>query len=247
MAQFAVIIPAAGKSTRLAMKNRKKVFLELQGRAVWLRTAEHFTNRDDVVQTLIVISPEDIEFFKEKYAPNLAFMNIEIVAGGAERSDSVRNGLARVQTDVDFVAIHDAARPLLAKEWIDRVFKAAEQTGAAIPGVRVTSTLKRVNAKGFIEETVSRDSLWEAQTPQVFRRELLMQAYSKQGNLKPTDEAQLVEQFGHPIAMVEGSPINMKITTPEDLRLAEAALNALPKPNLLRPLHPFADEDARWS
>ena len=82
MAKFAVILPAAGKSTRLAMKNRKKVFLELQGRAVWLRAAEHFTGRDDVVQTLIVISPEDMEFFKEKYAPNLAFMNIEIVAGG---------------------------------------------------------------------------------------------------------------------------------------------------------------------
>lgn len=246
MAKFAVIIPAAGKSTRLAMKNRKKVFLELQGRAVWLRTAEHFTSRDDVIQTLIVISPEDMEFFKEKYAPNLAFMNIEVVAGGADRSESVRNGLARVQTDVDFVAVHDAARPLLAKEWIDRVFKAARETGAAIPGVRVTSTLKRVGVDGLIEATVSREGLWEAQTPQVFRRELLMEAFSKQGNLKPTDEAQLVEQFGHPIAMVECSPINMKITTAEDLRLAESALNALPKPNVLRPLHPFADED-RWS
>ena len=246
MAKFAVILPAAGKSTRLSMKNRKKVFLELQGRAVWLRTAEHFTSRDDVVQTLIVISPDDMEFFKEKYAPNLAFMNIEIVAGGAERSDSVRNGLARVQTDVDFVAVHDAARPLLVKEWIDRVFKAAQETGAAIPGVRVTSTLKRVASNGLIETTVSREGLWESQTPQVFRRELLMEAFSKQGNLKPTDEAQLVEHFGHPIAVVEGSPINMKITTPEDLRLAEAALNALPRPNLLRPLHPFADED-RWS
>lgn len=246
MAKFAVIIPAAGKSTRLAMKNRKKVFLELQGRAVWLRTAEHFVNRDDVAQTLIVVSPEDMEFFKEKYAPNLAFMNIEVVAGGAERSDSVRNALARVQTDVEFVAVHDAARPLLAKEWIDRVFKAAQETGAAILGVRVTSTLKRVGANGLIETTVARDGLWEAQTPQVFRRELLMQAYSKQGNLKPTDEAQLVEHFGHPIAIVDGSPINMKITTAEDFRLAESALNALPKPNVLRPLHPFADED-KWS
>ena len=247
MAKFAVIIPAAGKSTRLAMKNRKKVFLEMQGRAVWLRAAEHFTNGDDVAQTLIVISPEDMEYFKEKYAPNLAFMNIEVVAGGAERSDSVRNGLARVQTNVDFVAVHDAARPLLAKEWIDRVFKAARETGAAIPGVRVTSTLKRVGTNGLIETTVARDGLWEAQTPQVFRRELLMEAYAKQGNLKPTDEAQLVEHFGHPIAMVESSPINMKITTAEDLRLAEAALNALPKPNVLRPLHPFADDDSRWS
>lgn len=247
MAKFAVILPAAGKSTRLAMKNRKKVFLDLKGRAVWLRAAEHFTNRDDVLQTVIVISPEDMEFFKEKYAPNLAFMNIEIVAGGADRSESVRNGLARIQPDVDFVAVHDAARPLLCKEWVDRVFKAAEKTGAAMAGIRVTSTLKRVGANGCIEATVSRDCLWEAQTPQVFRRQLLIDAYARQGDLKPTDEAQLIEQFGHPITMVECSSINMKITTAEDLRLAEAALEAVPKPNVLRPLHPFADEEARWS
>jgi len=247
MPKFAVILPAAGKSTRLAMKNRKKVFLDLKGRAVWLRTAEHFTNRDDVVQTIIVISPEDMEFFKEKYAPNLAFMNIEIVAGGADRCDSVRNGLARVSSEADFVAVHDAARPLLCQEWIDRVFKSAEQSGAAIAGVRVTSTLKRVDSAGVIETTVSRDGLWEAQTPQVFRRELLNVAYSKQGHLKPTDEAQLIEHFGHPVTMVECSSINMKITTAEDLRLAEAALEALPKPNVLRPLHPFADEEPRWT
>jgi 2-C-methyl-D-erythritol 4-phosphate cytidylyltransferase len=246
MAKFAVILPAAGKSTRLAMKNRKKVFLDLKGRAVWLRSAEHFTSRDDVVQTLIVISPEDMEFFKEKYAPNLAFMNIEIVPGGAERSDSVRNGLVRVKPDVDFVAVHDAARPLMCKEWIDRVFQAAQSTGAAMAGIRVTSTLKRVDANGCIEATVSREGLWEAQTPQVFRRQLLVDAYAKQGDLKPTDEAQLIEQYGHPISMVECSSINMKITTAEDLRLAEYALEAVPKPNVLRPLHPFADEEAKW-
>lgn len=99
----------------------------------------------------------------------------------------------------------------------------------------------------MIETTVSRDGLWEAQTPQVFRRELLNEAYSNQGHLKPTDEAQLIEHFGHPVTMVECSSINMKITTAEDLRLAEAALEALPKPNVLRPLHPFADEEPRWT
>lgn len=246
MSKFAVIIAAAGKSSRLSEKNRKKVFLELQGRAIWLRAAEHFVNREDVSQTIVVISPDDIEFFKEKYAPNLAFMNVEIVAGGAERCDSVRNGLAKVDAAADFVAVHDGARPLLAKEWIDRVFKAAEATGAAIPGVRSISTLKRVGVNGIIEGTIPRDGVWEAQTPQVFRRELLMLAYAKQGRHKPTDEAQLVELYGHPIAMVEGSPFNMKITTPDDLRLAEAALNAMPKPNVLKPLHPFADEDTKW-
>jgi 2-C-methyl-D-erythritol 4-phosphate cytidylyltransferase len=145
------------------------------------------------------------------------------------------------------VAVHDAARPLLCKEWVDRVFKAAEQTGAAMAGIRVTSTLKRVDANGCIEATVSREGLWEAQTPQVFRRQLLLDAYAQQGSLMPTDEAQLIEQFGHPITMVECSSINMKITTAEDLRLAEAALEAVPKPNVLRPLHPFADEESRWT
>jgi 2-C-methyl-D-erythritol 4-phosphate cytidylyltransferase len=249
MAKFAVILPAAGKSSRFNFQKRKKTFVELKGRAVWLRAAEHFVNRDDVVQTLIVLAPDDIEWFKEKFAPNMAFMNCEIVAGGAERSDSVRNALARVRADVDFVAVHDAARPLLVQEWIDRVFRAAEQSGAAILATPVTSTLKRANADdpsgNTIEETVSRDRLWAAQTPQVFRRQLLLDAYAQQGALHPTDEAQLVEQMGHPVSLVEGSPLNFKITTGDDFRLAEVALDALPKAKTLRALHPFADEEPR--
>jgi 2-C-methyl-D-erythritol 4-phosphate cytidylyltransferase len=245
MAKFAVILPAAGKSTRFSNKNRKKPFLDLKGRAVWLRAAEHFVNRDDVLQTFIVVAEDDLEIFKERFAPNLAFMNIEIVTGGAERSDSVKQALARVRPEVDFVAVHDAARPLLVSAWVDEVFRAAEKTGAAIPGVRVTSTLKRVAADGRIEATVSREGLWEAQTPQVFRRDWLIEAYAKQGTLRPTDEAQLIEQLGHPITVVEGSPLNIKITTAQDFKLAEAALDALPKPNALRALHPFADEEPR--
>ena len=103
MSRFAVILPAAGKSSRFAVQqSKKKVFVELKGRPVWVRTAEAFVNRDDVVQTIIVLSPDDIDWFKEKFRPNLAFMNIEIVAGGAERADSVRNALARVRADVAF-------------------------------------------------------------------------------------------------------------------------------------------------
>jgi 2-C-methyl-D-erythritol 4-phosphate cytidylyltransferase len=246
MAKFAVILPAAGKSSRFHLQKRKKPFVELQGRAVWLRSAEHFVNRPDVVQTLIVISTEDVEWFKEKYAPNLAFMNVDIVTGGNERADSVCNALARVRPEAEFVAVHDAARPLLVAEWIDRVFQSAEKTDAAILATPVTSTLKRSRPDGTIEATVSRESLWAAQTPQVFRRQLLLDAYAQRGSLQPTDDAQLVEQFGHPITLVEGSALNVKITTDSDFHLAEAALAALPKPKTLRPLHPFADEEARW-
>jgi len=243
MSKFAVILPAAGKSSRFATtQSKKKVFVELKGRPVWVRTAELFANRDDVVQTILVLSPEDIEWFKDKFRPNLAFMDVEIVEGGAERADSVRNALARVRADVDFVAVHDAARPLIVKDWINRVFKAAEQHGAALLATPITSTLKRVGPSQQIEATVSRTNLWAAQTPQVFRRQLLLDAYARQGTLQPTDEAQLVEQFGHPVQIVEGSPLNLKITTQDDFRMAEFLLEALPKEKLPGFLHPFADE-----
>lgn len=247
MPKFAVILPAAGKSTRFKSQKRKKPFVDLKGRAIWLRSAEHFVNRSDVVQTIVVVSPDDLEWFKEKYAPNLAFMNIEIVAGGAERADSVRNGLAHVRPEAEFVAVHDAARPLLVQEWVDRVFQAAEKTGAAILAVPVTSTLKRAGQQGAVEATVSRAGLWAAQTPQVFRRDWLLEAYAQQGTLQPTDESQLLEQAGRSVLLVEGSPLNIKITDDADFRLAEVGLDALPKPKILRALHPFADEDpVKW-
>lgn len=244
MPKFAVILPAAGKSSRFAtQQSKKKVFVELKGRPVWVRTLEMFANREDVVQTILVLSPDDIEWFKDKFRPNLAFMmNVEIVAGGAERADSVMNALARVRADVDFVAVHDAARPLIVKDWINRVFRAAQDHGAALLATPVTSTLKRVDPGNQIVETVSRANLWAAQTPQVFRRQLLLDAYARRGTLQPTDEAQLVEQFGHPVHVVEGSPLNIKITSQDDFRMAEFLMDALPKEKLPGFLHPFADE-----
>src|SRR3990170_6608575 len=107
MARFAVILPAAGQSTRFSLHKRRKPFVELKGRAIWIRAVELFLKREDVVQTILVIAKEDLEWFKEKFQPNLAFMNVEIVEGGAERFESVQRGLASVRADVDFVAVHD--------------------------------------------------------------------------------------------------------------------------------------------
>jgi 2-C-methyl-D-erythritol 4-phosphate cytidylyltransferase len=239
---FAVILPAAGKSSRFGDIFYKKPFALLDGRPVWMYAAEKFANRGDVKQMLIVVSPEDLEDFTEKFGGNAAMLGIEIVAGGAERSDSVQAALARVRSDIDFVAIHDAARPCLIEEWIDRVFSAAEQTGAAILGAPVTSTLKRVSGDKTIQETVPRQSLWEAQTPQVFRRQLLLDAYAHRGTEAATDDAQLVERLPHPVTVVPGSALNMKITSKDDLRLTAAILKILPKPKLLGPEHPFADD-----
>ncbi|HZL88851.1 MAG TPA: 2-C-methyl-D-erythritol 4-phosphate cytidylyltransferase [Pirellulaceae bacterium] len=243
MPSFAVILPAAGKSSRFRDQHYKKPFVPLENRPVWLHAAEKFTGRDDVKQTLLVISPEDREAFQSKIGANAALLGIEIVDGGAERADSVANALARVQSDIDFVAVHDAARPCLADEWIDSVFAAAVKSGAAILATPISGTLKRVTTERTVQETVSRDGLWEAQTPQVFRRQLLVDAYARRGTFPATDDAQLVERLGQKITIVPGSSMNLKITTKEDLRLAAAILKALPKPKLLGPAHPFADDD----
>ena len=109
VAKFAVILPAAGKSSRFKDKHYKKVFASLSGRAVWLHSAQRFLDRDDVVQTIIVISPEDHDDFHSKFGANVAILGIDVVTGGDERSDSVRAAIDKVRTDVDFIAIHDAA------------------------------------------------------------------------------------------------------------------------------------------
>jgi 2-C-methyl-D-erythritol 4-phosphate cytidylyltransferase len=123
------------------------------------------------------------------------------------------------------------------------VFAEAEQSGAAILANRVTGTLKKSDDGSTITQTVSRQGLWEAQTPQVFRRDLLLEAYANRGSTGPTDEAQAVEQLGHPVRLIEVPRTNLKITTRDDLRLAEQALKALPKPKLSGPAHPFAGDD----
>jgi 2-C-methyl-D-erythritol 4-phosphate cytidylyltransferase len=243
VAKFAVILPAAGASSRFHDKNYKKPFAPLANKAVWLHSAEKFVNRADVKQVIVVISPEDREYFQFKFAANTMIHGIEVVDGGATRAESVAKGLAHVKADVDFVCVHDAARPCLADEWIATIFAAGEKTGAAIFGIPVSGTLKRVGADHKVQETLSREGLWEAQTPQVFRRQLLLDAHAKRGNFPATDDAQLVERLGHPVTVVPGSPINLKIATREDLRLAEQALKALPRPKLSGPGHPFAGDD----
>jgi 2-C-methyl-D-erythritol 4-phosphate cytidylyltransferase len=243
VATFAVILAAAGRSSRFHDKNYKKPFAPLANKPVWLHSAEKFINRADVKQLIVVVAPEDQEYFRFKFSANTAILGIDVVEGGAERADSISKALAHVKPDIEFVCIHDAARPCLADEWISQVFEAARKTDAAIMAIPVAGTLKRVGADHKVEETVPRAGIWEAQTPQAFRRELLLEAHAKRGDFPATDDAQLVERLGHAVTVVTGSPINMKIATREDLRLAEQALRALPKPKLSGPAHPFAGDD----
>lgn len=242
MPKFAVILPAAGKSQRFRDQHYKKPFAPLDNRAVWLHSAEKFLNRDDVVQLILVISREDEEMFQMRFAANVMILGIDVVHGGEERADSIEKALARVKPEAEYIAVHDAARPCIVDEWITKIFTAAVKSGAAIPAIPVAATLKRVAAGNTIEETVARDRLWEAQTPQVFRRQILLDAYAKRDGFNATDDAQLVERIGEKVAIVEGSALNRKISTKEDLRLAEQILRVLPKPKLQGPAHPFADD-----
>jgi 2-C-methyl-D-erythritol 4-phosphate cytidylyltransferase len=244
MPKFAVIIPAAGKSSRFHDKD-KKPFVNLDGRAVWLRSAEQFVVRQDVVQSFIVISPDDQELFERRYRANIVFMNVQVVLGGAERFESVGNALARLNADVEFVAIHDAVRPCVTAEQVEAVFTSAAQHGAAMLAMQVSDTLKQVDNQKKIKGTVPREGLWLAQTPQVFRKEWLLEAYGKRGQVQGpiTDDAQLVEAAGHPVYVVPSTASNLKITAKPDLFLAEAILKCRPDPKPNRASHPFAEEE----
>lgn len=242
MAKFSVILPAAGKSSRFRDKE-KKPFVNLDGRPVWLRTAELFISRDDVIQTLLVIDPEDEEMVRRRYQANLAFLNIGLVHGGSERFESVANALKKVHPDADYVAIHDSVRPCVTTELIDQVFARAIGMGAAILALPLGDSLKRCNAADpvFIEQSLPRERLWLAQTPQVFSKELLLKAYNSIPR-GATDDSQVVESSGVKVSAVSGSSSNIKITSKEDLFLAEAILKSRPKPKGNHSAHPFADD-----
>jgi 2-C-methyl-D-erythritol 4-phosphate cytidylyltransferase len=240
---FAVILPAAGKSSRFGGRE-KKPYVALDGRPVWLRTAELFVNRPDVTQLLLVISPDDRELVEGRYAANLMFLDIKLVDGGAERFESVANAMAHLKPAADFVAVHDAVRPCAPPAVIDTVFAAAMSHGAALPGVAVADTLKRVDQEGRVIETVAREGLWQVQTPQAFRRDWLEEAYRKRDKIGATitDDAQLVEAAGHPVRVVPGSPFNLKITTADDLKLAGQYLKLRESEDKPKPRAAFDDE-----
>jgi len=221
---FALIVAAAGKSSRFTRRGSsdpavKKTFVHLGGKPIWLRSVEKFLNRDDVTQVIVVVAPDDISWFRKYYISEINRLLLLVVAGGEERVDSIRNGLIAVSPRVDYVAVHDAARPCVTEREIAAVFSAAKKHGAALLASPLVGTIKKV-VDGQVEATVSRENLWEAQTPQVFRRELIIEAYQQKMKDAPTDDVQLVERLGKPVHVVPSDSGNIKITTQSDLVLA---------------------------
>jgi len=226
MKDVAVIFAAAGRSSRFNDPYQKKVYASVHGKPVWQYSAQLFSDHLRIAQIIMTISPEDKEMVQEKFAGNLTMLGVEVVLGGEERCDSVRNALERIRPEIRWVAILDAARPCLSRQSLNQVIEEATKHGAAILATPIRSTVKKVdsNTKQIVE-TVSRDGLWQAQTPQVFRFEDLKRGYGAiQG--KPTDDAAVIEKLGIPIRVVEGSETNMKITTKDDLRTVEGLLKA---------------------
>lgn len=247
MPSVAVVILAAGMSSRFG-GDEKKPFVSLDGRPVWQRSAELFWKRPDVARVYLVLAPGDCDEFRGRFGHLIAFNNVELVDGGAERFESVANALARVPADIDLVAVHDAVRPLGTPALIDAVFAAAAEHGAALLAVPVADTLKQVDADNRVTGTTPRAGLWQAQTPQVFRRDWLLDAYTKRAAVPPpvTDDAQLVEAAGYPVVVVPGAVTNFKITTRDDLALAELVLKSRSVGrDAERPMTRF-DDEAKW-
>jgi len=245
MKNVAVIICAAGASARFG-GNKKKPFIDVAGRAAFLRSIEFFADRDDVKQTLLAISPDDDEFVKLKWGANLSFNQVKICHGGPERFDTVANALELVADDIDLIAVHDAVRCCLKTEWVDEVISRAAETDAAILACPVVATIKKV-ADGKIAETVDRTGLYEVQTPQVFDADLLKKAYENIENVDKstlTDDSALVEALDHQVSIVRTDTSNIKITQRTDVAIAAAIIKSRPKTRPEGPIGPYIE--AQW-
>jgi 2-C-methyl-D-erythritol 4-phosphate cytidylyltransferase len=255
-----VIIPAAGQSIRYGTAD--KLAQDLGGRTVLIRTVETFAKREEVRSIIVAGPPQSFDEFRSRYGPTLGFHGAQLVEGGRDhRWETVRNALAAVPDDATHIAVHDAARPGVSKDVLDRVFAAAQSLSAVIPVVPVNSTIKRVAEETTdvgqsedaiadlilgdagrlevkaraVQQTIERTNLVEVQTPQVFEASLLRKAYAQADLHGVTDDATVVERLGETVYAVDGDVRNIKITTPADLHLMRAILNVAPPAE--RPTH----------
>ncbi len=221
--KICVLIPAAGEGTRLK-GDVKKPYLRLAQMPILAHTIQRFDQNTAVDGIWVIVNKADLDKCYDTVIAPYTFQKVrELVAGGATRQISVYNGIQALPEDVDFVIVHDGVRPFVTDEIIFECLETAAEYGAAVAAVPVKETIKVANEESFIVGTPVREKLWTVQTPQVFRKSLLVEAYqaAQAQQIIATDDASLVEQLGHPVKLVPGSYSNLKITTPEDLFIAE--------------------------
>ena len=216
------IIVGAGRGLRFASDSQtQKQFLLLGGEPLILKTLQPFLTSNRISSCVLVVPKSAVDLVKKEVAPYASEDNIRVIAGGERRQDSVRFGVEAAD-GADVVVVHDAVRPFVRQEWISQVIDRCINNDGAIIALSVSDTLKKV-VDGRISETIPREDIWQAQTPQAFRRELLLEVYASVDweNVHVTDEAQLLEIVGKSVAIVPGSSENFKITTQDDWSKAE--------------------------
>ena len=232
MEKLVAIVPAAGAGKRLGL-GINKAFAVLRGAPLIVHCLRMLAQTELVAEAIVVLAPAEVDegrtllaSYQAEYFPT---MPIKVVAGGKERQDSVANALAAVPADAAYIAVHDGARPFAGRAVFARTLAAAKEQGAAIAAVPVKNTIKVVDAKGVVVDTPVRSTLVAVQTPQVFRAQLLKDAYAHLAAhpAAVTDDASVVELVGHKVVVAVGRYENIKITTPEDLVLAEHFLEEL--------------------
>jgi len=203
----------------------KKPYLKIGSKPILAHTLQVFEKSFLMDDIFVVVSAEDIKHCKDEVINPYNFHKVaDVLAGGKTRQASVFNGLQRTSDDTDIIIVHDGVRPFITEKIIEASVESAYQWGAAVVAVPVKDTIKVADNDNFVSSTPDRSQLWAIQTPQVFRREILIKAhlYAQEQNIDATDDAALVEKLGYKVKLVMGSYRNIKITTPEDLVIAEA-------------------------
>ncbi|MBS5799749.1 MAG: 2-C-methyl-D-erythritol 4-phosphate cytidylyltransferase [Clostridiales bacterium] len=226
MKYISAIVVAGGSGSRMGTSTKKQ-YLKIKDKEILVYTVECFQNMPEIQEIVVVTGKEDITYVEKLLKDTYKLNKVSyIVAGGKERQDSVYNGIQAVDEKSDYLVIHDGARPLITKEVVRAGLDMAYAHRASIIAVPVKDTIKLVSKDGKVEDTPDRSSLWSVQTPQIFEKELIIHAheYAKEHGLSVTDDSMLVEAIGVPVYIVEGEYTNIKITTPEDLIIAEKML-----------------------
>ncbi|MEX0723392.1 MAG: 2-C-methyl-D-erythritol 4-phosphate cytidylyltransferase [Gracilimonas sp.] len=227
MSKLSVIIPAAGSGVRMG-SDIPKPFLKVGGRSILEHTMAKFLEVPDLVQIIIATSEEHFSEVKAMFEGTSKNVEFKVVEGGRERQFSIYNALKEVSVQAELVAVHDAVRPFIRPELIIECCRIAEKHGGAVLGVPAKDTIKEVEGDNLISNTPDRSVLWQAQTPQVFQKKLLMEAYESalEDNIVGTDDSSLVERIGGEVQMVEGDRENLKITYPIDFKIAKLIFEA---------------------
>ncbi|HKJ33693.1 MAG TPA: 2-C-methyl-D-erythritol 4-phosphate cytidylyltransferase [Balneolales bacterium] len=223
MYKVAVIIPSAGSGKRFKSELPKPYVL-LKGRPILQRTVDLFTSIPSVKQIIIptskALQERSRELFRDYSLP------VNVIEGGSTRQYSIQNAISHIDENIDLIAVHDAVRPFVTKKTVENCCEEALNVGGAVVGIKVKDTIKKVDQNRFVIETPDRNTLWQCQTPQIFRKNIFIEAYEHAYKNKfiGTDDASVVEFYGKPVKMIEGNSENIKITYPLDLLIAESLI-----------------------